>query len=100
MEVLYMVSVACGILSVIFCGIGWIMVSMKSAKAYWASACSLALVSLALLMEYHMVLNWVNKEDWSALMDVVPGMFLLLSVYVTIMLLANAVLICMAKRKL
>lgn len=46
-----------------------------------------------------MVLNWVNKADWSALMDVVPSTFSALSGYVVIMLLANALLIGMARHK-
>lgn len=45
-----------------------------------------------------MILNWVNKEDWSALMDVVPSMFSILCGYVVIMLLANAGII-MKNRK-
>ena len=32
---------------------------------------------------------WVNKEDWSALMDVIPSMSSSLITYVIIMLLAN-----------
>lgn len=64
--------IICGILSVIFCVAGWIMVSKKKKNtACVFSACSLAFVSLTLLMEYRMVLDWVNKEDWSALLDVV-----------------------------
>lgn len=95
-----MLWVICGVLSVIFCIVGWIMVSKKSVKAYWASVCSLAFVSITLIMEYHSVLIWVNKEDWSALMDVVPGMFFVLAVYVIMMLLVNAVLIGIARKKL
>ena len=84
-----------GVLSVIFCMIGWIMVSKKKIVSQWASVCSLAFVSLTLLMEYQMVLQWVHKEDWSALMDVVPAMSSLLTGYVIILLLANAVLVGM-----
>ena len=84
-----------GVLSVIFCIIGWIMVSKKKIVSQWASVCSLAFVSLTLLMEYQMVLQWVHKEDWSALMDVVPAMSSLLTGYVIILLLANTVLVGM-----
>lgn len=80
-------------LSIIFCVIGWIMVSKKKITTCWASASSLAFVALTLLMEYKMVLNWVNTEDWSALLDVVPIMFTILTGYVIIMFLANAILI-------
>ena len=84
-----------GVLSVIFCIIGWIMVPKKKIVSQWASVCSLAFVSLTLLMEYQMVLQWVHKEDWSALMDVVPAMSSLLTGYVIILLLANTVLVGM-----
>lgn len=90
--------IICGIMSVIFCVTGWNMAWKKNNMAYWASACSLAFVSLTLLMEYRMVMNWVNKEDWSALLDVVPSMFSMLAGYVIIMLLANAALIGMVKK--
>ena len=93
--------ILCGGLSVAFCIIGWIMVPMKKIVSQWASICSLAFVSLTLLMEYRMVLGWVHKEDWSALMDVVPSMFSFCTRYVIILLLANAVLmgvICMKKK--
>ena len=55
--------------------------------------CSLSFVTSTLIMEYRMVLNWVKKEDWSALLDVVPTMFIVLCVYVIILLLANIVVI-------
>lgn len=70
-----------------------------SAKALWASVCSLAFVSITLLMEYRMVWNWVNKEDWSALLDVVPSIFPMLTGYVIIMLLANIIPIIAVKKQ-
>lgn len=90
--------ILCGVLSVIFCVIGWIMAAKKNRAAVWAAVCSLAFVSLTLLMEYSMVSQWVNREDWSALMDVVPTMFSLLTGYVIVLLLANALLIGAAKK--
>lgn len=92
--------IICGILSVIFCAAGWIMVSKKKKNTACAfSACSLAFVSLTLLMEYRIVLDWVNKEEWSSLLDVVPTMFSILTGYVIIMFLANAVLIGMTRKQ-
>ena len=92
--------IICGILSVIFCIIGWIMVSKKKKNtACVFSACSLAFVSLTLLMEYSLVLAWVNKEDWSSLLDVVPSMFSILTGYVIAMFLSNAILIGMARKQ-
>lgn len=40
---------------------------------------SLSCGSLALLEEYRMAVHWVQREDWSALMDVLPGMELVLT---------------------
>lgn len=91
--------IICGIISVIFCVIGWVMALNKNIMACWASACSLAFVSLTLLMGYKIVLNWVNTEDWSALLDVVPSMFSMSTVYVIIMFLANVVPIGMVKKQ-
>ena len=51
--------ILCGGLSVAFCIIGWIMMPKKKIVSQWASVCSLAFVSLTLLMEYRMVLQWV-----------------------------------------
>ena len=88
-----------GIISAVFCVIGWIMTVKHSSRAPWAAACCLAFVSLTLLMEYKMVLNWINKEDWSALLDVVPSMFSVLTGYVIVMILANIVTIVSTKRQ-
>lgn len=88
-----------GIISAVFCVIGWIMTVKHSSRAPCAVACSLAFVSLTLLMEYKMVLNWVNKEGWSALLDVVPSMFSILTGYVIVMILANIVTIVISKRQ-
>ena len=50
-------------------------------------------------MEYRQILDWVNKEDWSALLDVVPFMFLPLGIYVVVMLLSNALLVRFINKK-
>ncbi len=90
---------ACGIISVLFCVMAWIMVWKKSIMACWASACSLAFVTLTLLMEYKMFLDWVHKEDWAALLDVVPSMFSILVGYVIVMFLANIIPIAMVRKQ-
>ena len=81
--------ILCGLVSVLLCALGWIPAFRKSARMIWASSCSLAFVTLTLLLEYRWVAVWVNKEDWSALMDVIPSMSSSLITYVIIMLLAN-----------
>ena len=40
---------------------------------------SLACGVLAMLEEYRLAVEWVQKEDWSALMDVLPAMELVLT---------------------
>ena len=64
--------IVCGIISIIFCIMAWIGTINKNKKAILFSMCSLSFVTITLIMEYRMVLNWVKKEDWSALLDVVP----------------------------
>ena len=47
----------------------------KAGKDYrLALAAALSLTALTLTAEYSLVSTWVEAEDWSALMDVVPGM--------------------------
>ena len=88
----------CGAASVLFCAAGWLMVWKDSGKALWASVCSLTFVSLTLLMGYRQVVVWVNKGDWSALLDVVPSMFSILAGYLIIMFAANLFLVFFAGR--
>ena len=45
-----------------------------------------------------MVLEWVNKEDWAALLDVVPSMFSVLAGYAIIMLAANIAAMVVIKK--
>ena len=85
------------VISILFCIISWIMTVKKNKMANWSSACSLSFVAITLLMEYRAVLEWIQKEDWTALIDVVPSTFSMLCGYVILMLLANGVLLI--KRK-
>lgn len=83
----------CGIVSVIFSIMSLILLFHKNKKSVYASIGSLVFVALTLLMEYRMVLNWVIKEDWAALLDVVPSMFSMLTGYVIIMIFVNIVVL-------
>ena len=89
--------IICGVISVVFCVTAWILYAKKSPKSLWASGCSISFVALTLLMEYRLVFDWVKKEDWSALLDVVPSMFSILTGYVIIMILANIIPMIKAK---
>ena len=46
----------------------------RNKDAKWFRFISVSLTALTLCAEYSLVEKWVLKEDWSALMDVVPGM--------------------------
>lgn len=47
----------------------------KAGKDYkLAMALGLSFTALTLCAEYSLVSRWVKVEDWSALLDVVPGM--------------------------
>ncbi|PRR78122.1 hypothetical protein CLLI_18860 [Clostridium liquoris] len=47
----------------------------KAGKDYkLAMAIGLSFTALELCLEYSLVSGWVKVEDWSALLDVVPGM--------------------------
>lgn len=82
-----------GVLSVISAFVGFVMIFRKSEKYYFANSISLALVSLAMLYEYLLVCNWVNKGDYSALEDVVSYTYQNAIVYVWFMVIANVVML-------
>lgn len=64
----------------------------KTRKDYkLAIAIALSFTSLTLVAEYSIVSNWVKKEDWSALMDVVPTMEISLWILTIISILLNLI---------
>ena len=91
------VILLCFVVSIAFCIIAWIMTIKKNKMVNWASVCSLSFVAITVLMEYRAILEWVHKEDWVALMDVVPSTFPMLCGYVILMILANGILIIKGK---
>ena len=54
-----------------------------------AMAMALSFTALTLVAQYSMVFNWVKKEDWSALLDVVPTMEKPLWVLTSISIIVN-----------
>ena len=65
----------------VFLGIGAIVTAglnvlwtVRHKDAKWFRFISLSLTALTICAEYSLVKSWVLKEDWSALMDIVPGM--------------------------
>ena len=59
----------------------------KDAK--WFRFISVSLTAFTLCAEYSLVEKWVLKQDWSALMDVVPGMSKTLWILTAISILIN-----------
>lgn len=82
-----------GALSVISAFVGFVMIIRKNENYYFANSISLALVSLEMLYKYLLVCNWVNHGDYSALEDVVPYTYQNATVYVWLMVIANAVML-------
>lgn len=91
--------ILCGILSAAFCVAGWVLALQKHPGSSWASVTSLALGCLTLLMQYKLVFLWVQKGDWTALLDVVPSMFSILTGYVILLLLANTIPLLMIRKQ-
>lgn len=56
-----------------------------------AMAMGLSFTALTLVAQYRMVSNWVNVEDWSALLDVVPMMEIYLWILTSISIVLNII---------
>lgn len=86
------------IASIVFTGLhGYAAFAGKSMAKGMACA-AFAFTALTLLSEYAMVVSWVQAEDWSALLDVVPSMFPMLIVYTVILVAANGLLLFVGKK--
>ena len=62
-----------GLIAIIFAILNVIW-TMRHREAKWFRYLSLSFTILTLCAEYYQVSQWVVKEDWSALLDVVPYM--------------------------
>ncbi len=91
----------------IFCGIASLIFTMLHAYAAFSGKSiskamafgAFAFTALTLLSEYAMVVSWVQAEDWSALLDVVPSMLPLLIAYTVILVGANGLLLFIEKKE-
>lgn len=79
--------------SVVFTVAALILAFQKREQAIWASAASFALTIGSLLFVYKLILHWVDQNDWAALLDVVPTIFLPLCIYAALILLVNALVL-------
>ena len=76
-----------------------IILTLFRREASWARFLSMALTCLTMCAEYGMVARWVLREDWSALMDVVPAMDKMLWILVTASILINSVSLFLGPKK-
>ena len=89
----------CGALSIFFTGITLYFTLCRKNGADWASVCALSFTAITLLLEYKMAVDWVCREDWAALLDVLAPMFLVLAGYVTVQILLNALALGIRRKK-
>lgn len=85
-------------LSVVLTIVAFVLVLKKQDKAIWASVSSLVFVIVSLLFEYKMVLDWVNKSDCAAMLDVIPTMFVMLCIYAVVIVFINVLIILKSKK--
>lgn len=86
------------IASVVFTGLHSYAAFAGKSMAKSMAFAAFGFTALTLLSEYAMVVSWVQAEDWSALLDVVPSMFPILIVYTVILVAANGLLLFVEKK--
>ena len=79
-----------GIASIIFSIISLIQnINKKSKNSIWFTVVSLSLTALFVVMQYQMIDSWLQGEDFSALLDVVPIMSSIVTIYVILVIIIN-----------
>jgi hypothetical protein len=68
-------------------------------EAKWFRFLSLSLTALTMCAEYEMVRGWVLREDWSALMDVIPTVGQMLWTLVIASILINSISLFVKPKK-
>ena len=64
-----------------------------------AMAFALSFTALTLCAEYSLIATWVDKEDWAALLDVVPTMEKALWIFTVVLIILNIVPIFLERKK-
>lgn len=82
-----------GILSVIMTGVTILCALNNHQKKYFSAFMAVSFMALTILIAYHQIYEWVLREEWSSLMDVVPSMQSILFWYVFIIILLNGFLV-------
>lgn len=89
----------CGAVSLFFTVLTLILTFRGKNGGDWASICALFFTAVTLLLEYKMAMEWVCREDWTALSDVLPTMFTTLAGYVILQILLNAIALGIRRKK-
>ena len=89
----------CGAVSLFFTVLTLILTFRGKNGGDWASICALSFMAITLLLEYKMAVEWVCREDWAALADVLPTMFTSLTGYVILQILLNAIALGIRRKK-
>lgn len=83
-----------GIISIVLTILSFVCVCKNSQKRIWLAFGAMTFMVITVLLEYHLVCDWVVHKDWSALEDVVPIMFPILCIYAIVILICNGFAIC------
>ena len=89
----------CGAVSLTFTVLTLILTFHGKNDGDWAAICALSFTAITLLLEYKMAMEWVCREDWAALADVLPTMFASLTGYVILQILLNAIALGIRRKK-
>lgn len=89
----------CAFLSLLFTALNLFFTVKKQKAAQWASLCALSFTAITVLLEYRLAADWVCREDWAALLDVVPFMNSALTGYVVILIGANVLMMLLQNKK-
>lgn len=89
----------CGAVSLFFTVLTLILTFRGKNGGDWASICALSFTAVTLLLEYKMAMEWVCREDWTALSDVLPTMFTTLAGYIILQILLNAIALGIRQKK-
>lgn len=87
-----------GILS-IACTVWNYLYVFKGKNCIQLFMCAVSFAFLTLLDQFHLVATWVKQEDWPALMDTVPSMFMMQVGYVVVIVAANGGALVLHQRK-
>ena len=79
-----------GVGSIIFSIIGLIQnINKKTKNSIWFTVSAISLTALFVVIQYQMIDNWLQSEDFTALLDVVPTVSSIVTIYVISIIIIN-----------